>query len=58
MLSIPQIWNLERNISEFGPESILIIISFGLEDTEKEKMACRLYILVPSRLAKCLAPIS
>jgi hypothetical protein len=24
--SIPQMWNLERNISEFEPESILIII--------------------------------
>jgi hypothetical protein len=50
--------DLERNIMEFEPEMYLIIISFGLEDTEKERMACRLYILVPSRLAKCLAPIS
>ena len=36
MLSIPQMWNLERNISEFAPESILIIISRGLKDIEKK----------------------
>jgi hypothetical protein len=28
-------WNLERNISGFEPESVLIIISCGLKDTEK-----------------------
>jgi len=27
LLSIPKMWNLERNISEFGAETILIIIS-------------------------------
>jgi len=28
-------WNVERNISEFGAESMLIIISCGLMDIEK-----------------------
>jgi hypothetical protein len=33
---IPQMWNLERNISEFEPGSILIIISCSLKHSEKE----------------------
>ena len=37
MLSIPKLWNLARNISEFEPESIFIIISYGLMDFEKGK---------------------
>ena len=35
LLSIPGMWNLERNITGFEPESVLIIISCGLKDTEK-----------------------
>ena len=57
MLLILIIQNLDRNILVFDLRIVLIIISFGLEDTEKERMACKLYILVPSRLAKCLAQI-
>ena len=37
MLSIPRMWNLERNISGFELESILIIIFCGLIVIEKEK---------------------
>jgi hypothetical protein len=35
LLSISQMWNLERNILEFEPGSILIIISRGLMDIGK-----------------------
>ena len=35
MLSIPKMWNLERNIREFEPKSILTIISCNLMDIEK-----------------------
>jgi hypothetical protein len=35
LLSIPEMQNLERNIMEFEPESILIIISCGLKHIEK-----------------------
>ena len=35
LLSIPNMWNLERNIMGFEPKRILIIISCGLKDTEK-----------------------
>jgi hypothetical protein len=37
LLSIPKMQNLERNISGFEPESILIIISSGLTDIEKRE---------------------
>ena len=37
MLSIPKIWNLERNIREFEPKSIFIIIPCGLMDIEKRE---------------------
>ena len=35
LLSIPEMWNLERNISGFEPECILIIMFCGLMDIEK-----------------------
>ena len=35
LLSIPQMWNLERNIPGYGPKSILIIISHRLKHIEK-----------------------
>jgi len=35
LLSIPRMWNLERNILGFEPESILIIISCSLKHIEK-----------------------
>jgi hypothetical protein len=35
LLSIPKMQNLERNISKFEPESVLIIISCGLKPIEK-----------------------
>jgi hypothetical protein len=45
-LSIPKMWNLERNIAEFEPESILIIISCSLKHIEKREgglqVACTL----------------
>jgi hypothetical protein len=37
MLSIPEMQNLESNISGFETESILIIISSGLKDIEKRE---------------------
>jgi len=35
LLSIPKMWNLERNIWGFGSESILIIISCSSKHIEK-----------------------
>jgi len=37
LLSIPQMWNMERKGAEFEPESILIIISCSLMYIEKGK---------------------
>jgi hypothetical protein len=40
-------WNMERNISGFEPESVLIIISHRLKHIEKKEwVACRLYTLI------------
>ena len=38
-------WNLERNIRGFEPESVLIIISYSLMDIEKRGDGCRLHAL-------------
>ena len=37
LLLIPRMWNLARNIAGFEPESVLIIISWGLMVIEKGK---------------------
>ena len=41
LLLILQIWNLERNISGFEPESAFIIISCGLVDIERREDGLR-----------------
>jgi hypothetical protein len=43
MLSIPKIQNLARNIREFEPESVLIIISCRFSISKKREINCRLY---------------
>ena len=47
-LSIPQIWNLERNISGFEPENILIKYLAVQSIPKKREMDYRLYISVQS----------
>ena len=37
VLSTPQVWDLERNISGFELESMLIIMFGGLMDSEKRE---------------------
>ena len=49
LLSILQMWNLERTSSEFDPESVLSIISCGLMAIEKREDG-----LQAKRTAKCL----
>ena len=36
LLSIPEMWNLERNIMGVGPENVLIIIAHHLKNIEKK----------------------
>jgi hypothetical protein len=51
MLSIPQMWNLERNISGFEAERYLIIISCGLRDIEKKRVGLQVvYTLQGARI--------
>jgi hypothetical protein len=53
LLSIPQIWNLERNIGGFESESILIIMScsIALRYIEKREMDYRLHALLGAGLS-------
>jgi hypothetical protein len=60
MLSIPQMWNLARNISGYGPKSILIIISHRLKHIEKKEVGlqvvytCKKLDIVSLRLVRLL----
>ena len=56
MLSILQMWNLERNIWEFEAESILIITSCSLERIEKERVDSRLYALKETDRRRRISP--
>jgi hypothetical protein len=57
-LSIPQMWNLERNISGYGPEIGLIIISSSLNHIKKEEMDYRLHALLGAEISQRSRPKS
>ena len=51
LLSIQQMWNLERNIMGSEAKSILIIIQYGFKHIKKRVMDYRLYTLLGAGLA-------